>query len=38
MYFHRLALLEKLFVVGDAIGEVDGQEFTFEVFDKTPIR
>ena len=38
IYFKRLVALEDLFVVGDAIGEVPGQEFTFEVFDKTPIR
>ena len=25
-------------MVGDAIGGVPGKEFTFEVFDKTPIR
>ena len=38
IYFKRLVALEDLFIVGDAIGEVPGQEFTFEVFDKTPIR
>ena len=38
IYFKKLVALEDLFVVGDTIGEVPGQEFTFEVFDKTPIR
>ena len=37
-YYRRLADMEDLFVVGDAIGEVPGQPFCFEVMDKTPIR
>ena len=37
-FYKRLAEMEELFVVGDAIGEVPGHPFTFEVMDKTPIR
>ena len=37
-FYKRLAEMEDLFVVGDAIGEVPGQPFVFEVMDKTPIR
>ena len=36
-YYHRLADMEDLFVVGHAIGEVPGQPFCFKVMDKTPI-
>ena len=37
-YYRKLVALEELFVVGDAIWEVPGQPFCFEVIDKTPIR
>ena len=37
-FYYHLAEMKELFMVGNTIGEVPGQTFTFKVMDKTPIR